>query len=302
MTDDMAALRDRLAKLTGELNRLAGDAPVIIFRDFATKYLKEKLSRPNLRESTKASFEIQVRKHLIPRFGVLPLDKVSNALWLQWIEDESGLTKFFNSRKALMEILHAAKESGALEKVPSLDSPDEYENVGRVLETEEILRIIWRARRPFRFIFYTFWKMGCRPREILQWEFLWIRWKNDKCSIDIPPKASKTGRSRTIPINSRVARLLRRRLDRDPKARFVFPCRTDFGRSQFSYDSAWKTACRRAGVQNAVAYDFRRTAITRWAAEGLPTLYISKLLDTSVGLIEKVYAKESSDVMEGIVK
>lgn len=240
MTENEAirALQRQMAKLTEDLNRAAGDAPVVLFKDWAETYKARKFRRPRLRKSTLVSFETQVIKHLVPRFGLLPIGKITNAIWLQWVEEEKGITKFFNARKALIEILRAAKEEGIIEKVPALDNPDEYEPVGRVLLLEEIYRVLMKASRPFRLIFYAFWKMGCRPLEILQWEWSMIDWSRPKSRfvyIKVPARISKTGRAREIPIDPDLAFYLKARHDRGNGSPFVFPKRTDFARWQDSY-------------------------------------------------------------------
>lgn len=278
-----------------------GRAPTA-FGPWAASYLAIKLANPTLRAATRSAFRGRVLKHLIPAFGALELKEVTNAAFLRWVSETKELTRFFNFRKDLIEILGAARNEGLIDRLPKFDNPDEPKDVGRVLEDREVLAIIWRARRPFRAIFYAFWKMGCRPREILQWEWSMIRWKEPGHTwIDIPARISKTGRVRSIPINPALSSLLYRRyFGRDP-GRFVFPKEGDPGSPQLSYHSAWGRACRLAQV-SAVAYDLRRTFITRCAVNGDPLIYVAKALDTSTKMIEGTYAKARSEVMEKILK
>lgn len=301
--EDFRALQRQMQATMEKMNKLAGDVPAILFKDFANEYMHQKLARPTLRESTKTSFENQVRKHLVPRFGALPLNKISNAIWLEWVDEEKGLSKFFNARKSLIEILSAAKDCGHIEKVPKLDNPDEYENVGRVLEDREVAAFLWRCRRPFRFIFYCFFKTGCRPREVLQWEHSMLRKEEPgkPTWIDIPARISKTDRSRSIPLAKLVGKVVRSRATLGNGSIYTFPARQDYRRPQLSYQSAKETARKRAKVADMTAYDFRRTFVTFHAARGVPLLYLAKILDTSVGMIEKIYAKNQAETLEGIV-
>lgn len=291
-------------QLSGSMRRASDERP-LTFGEFASEYLETKLANPTLRSSTKASFENQVRMHLIPAFGLLPLERIKNGEWLQWVTNmraQKRLSRFFNARKCLVEILSAARNEGHIQKLPKVDNPDAPKDVGRVLEQKEILSILWHARRPFRFIFYVFWRMGCRPREILSWEWSMIRWgEPGKTWIDVPARISKTDRSRSIPLNPGVSRRLAIRHRRGNGSDFVFPARGDLRRAQATYQSAWTTACRRARVK-AVPYDLRRTFITRCAADGKPLIYVAKTLDTSSKMIEATYAKSQAEVMEGIVK
>lgn len=307
MSNDEAlrALQRQMAKLTADLNRVAGDTPVILFKDFAETYTARKLLRPNLRKSTKTSFLNQITKHLVPRFGQLPLNKINNTPWLQWVTEDKSLTKFFNARKALIELLTAAVEEGILEKVPHLDNPDEYEPVGRVLLLEEIYGILRKAARPFRLIFYAFWKMGCRPREILQWQWSMIEWARpgrEFSYIKIPKEISKTGRAREIPLDPDLTAYLKDRFNRGNGSVFVFPKRQDPSKPQMSYQSAWTTACRKAKVTNTMVYDLRRTFITRCAAAGKSLAFIARQIDTSEPMIRRFYLKDDADAMEGLFK
>lgn len=303
----MAALNLTLAKLAGEQH-------ILLFGDFAREYLKQKMANPTLREATKRSFEHQVLHHLIPTFGRLPLDKVTNAEFLYWVIERrkcaetqkaghGRITRFFNARKYLIEVLLAAKNDGHIERLPKFDNPDEPKNVGRALSDREVLAILRRTPiKLFRFFFYVLWKTGCRPREILRWEWNMFLWSEPgKTWIDIPARISKTDRTRKIPLNPNVSRRLYAEFRRGNRSHFVFPNPRDPRRPQLSYSQQWNSACKRAKIK-AMPYDLRRTFITRCAAAGMPLLYVAKALDTSTKMIESVYAKSQAEVMEGIVK
>ena len=312
MSDErILELQRQLAKVSETMSKISGERRAPTFGEFAQGYLESKIANPTLRDTTKRSFSQQVEGHLIPTFGTLPIDKISNAEFLKWViakreEAESRpagrgrLTRFFNARKYLIEILGAAKEAGHIERLPKLDNPDTPRNVGRVLQPREVLRILRHTKkRIFRFFFYVLWKMGCRPREVLRWEWDMLRQQNGKTWIDIPARISKTVRSRSIPINPGVARrLFKMRNNGSP---FVFPNVFDPSKPQLSYHGAWSTACKKAMVK-AMPYDLRRTFITRRAAEGAPMIYVAKFLDTSTKMIEAVYAKSQADIMEAIAK
>jgi integrase len=305
--EDIKALRRQAEAFSETIRKLMGTDETQSFATFAAHYLALKNDRPHIRESTKRAFAIQVINHLIPAFGALPIDKVTNAEWLRWVMKKRNtpkpkMTRFFNPRKALAEIMIAAKEEGHLQKAPKFDNPDEAHNVGRCLEDKEIYQIIWMTRRPFRIIFYMLFKMGIRPREMLQWKWEMIRFNEPGHTwIDIPARISKTDRQRSIPINPEVSRILHLRFMRGNGSVFVFPHTERKDKPQLSYNSAWKTACKKAKVK-AVPYDLRRTFITRCAAEGKPLIYVAKALDTSTKMIENIYAKSQVEVMESIIK
>lgn len=307
MSDNFDELRKQIEKLNGLLK--LNDQPVLTFGEFALKYMTMKLQNPTLRDSTKKSFQNQIQNHLIPIFGKLPINKVNNTEFLYWVSDvrkstdPKKITLFFNARKYLTEVLLAAKEDGLIERVPKFDNPDEPKDVGRALQDCEVLRILkFTKSRFYRFFFYVLWKMGCRPREVLQWEWSMFRWSEPGHTwIEIPARITKTKRNRRIPVNPNVSRRLTLMQKHSDGSRFVFPDALDAETPKLQYHRVWNKACALAKVQ-AVPYDLRRTFITRCAAEGKPLIYVAKALDTSIQMIESTYAKAQSEVMEDLVK
>jgi len=118
--------------------------------------------------------------------------------------------------------------------------------------------------------------------------------------IDIPARISKTGRNRSIPLNPNVSRRLFQK--RNNGSLFVFPHKNDSKRPGLSYHGPWRAACKLAKVKNAMPYDLRRSFVTRCAITGMPLLYVAKLLDSSVKMLEGTYAKIHAETMEDIVK
>ncbi len=310
MADDNSnALRElqrQMAKINESINRLSGESITPLFQDFATLYLGEKMNNPTLRASTKEAFRQHVKNHLIPAFGLQPLDKINNPMWLTWVVDtrKAGrLTRFFNSRKGLVEILAAAKERGLIDKTPKLDNPDEYKNVGRAVHFKEIIKILRNTKDPFyRFFFFCLWKTGCRPREILKWEWSMVGWSEPGESwIDIPGRITKTGRSRAMPIHRWVSMILYKQYLAGNGSIYVFPHKKNPQLPTLNYSFAWKAAKLAAGV-DAVPYDMRRSFITACARENKAMITVSQLLDTSMDMIRKFYAKEDMRAMKGILK
>ncbi len=303
----------KIARLIAEsISQIAGESPdVPTIAEFLTEYLPQKLASSELRESTKDAFEYQTRRNLIPAFGEIRLDKFGNADWNRWVremrastERHKQITRFFNARKSLMEILHAAKEAGVIERVPRLDNPDERRSVGRVLTDKEIWLILRNTTYPiFRVFFYTLYKMGCRPREILKWEWSMMKKaENGKTWIEIPARITKTARSRQIPVNPTVAKHLCKMLKENPNARFVFQNRIHPDSPQLSYHGAWRTALAKAKIKHCVPYDMRRTKITRAMVRGEQPVYVAKLLDTSVNQIQNTYTKDDAATLEALVE
>lgn len=311
--EELRQVQRDLAKISERLARTTGENEATLFKDFASKYLAEKLNKSSLRESTKKSFEHQTRKHLIPTFGHLPLSGTPWAVEFdKWVmktrkENEGNadphVRRFFNARKDLSEVLLAAFKAGHIEKQPKLDNPDERREVGRWVTRSEVARLIRKARRPFRVIFMAFFRMGCRPRELLKWE--WSMLKTDEGGqmwIDVPARITKTDRARTIPVNSRLAYVLRIRQRHGNNSKFVFPSRMDLARPQLTYHSAWNEARIKAKIIRCVPYDLRRSIISTWAKEGVSISYAARLLDSSPKMLQEIYTRFDSALMKEIIK
>jgi hypothetical protein len=291
------------------------DKKVPTFGEFTQGWLKEQMDSHAHRESTKKAKEYQVRRNLIPAFGQIPLDRFGNADWNAWVKltkenpKDWRITRYFNARKTVNEILNAAKERGILERKPKLDNPDAHKKVGRVLTDLEVWWILRNTTyRIFRLFFYTMYKQGFRPREILRWERSMLKTAdNGSLWIDVPARITKTKRARLAPINATVAKHILRTLKENPNARFVFENRIHPDRPQLSYHGAWKTACAKVGAKHpefkkAVPYDFRRTFITRAMVRGAQPVFVAKHLDTSVPMLQNVYTKDDAPTMEALVR
>lgn len=306
MNDDLKSLQQQLAKLTENVNRLAGDAPEPTFGEFLEKYQRQKMADFTLRESTRNAFADQA-KHLARGFGHRKLKEIGNIVWLEWVSASRAdpamrVTRFFNARKTLIEVLHAAREEGLLERAPKLEIVDARKPIGRALSDAEIFRILHHTRKPmFRLFFFALAKMGCRPKEVLQWEWEMFRWgEPGKTWIAVPARITKTDRDRLVPVNPALSRRLYDLYRDGNGSKFVWPHRGGAEQFQTSYHGAWRTACRHAGV-DAMPYDLRRTFITRAVARGMPAAFVARCLDTSVKMIEAFYLKQDETLMEKIM-
>lgn len=87
------------------------------------------------------------------------------------------------------------------------------------------------------------------------------------------PAATKTRTGRTIPISSRVCAILEMRRhdpngDEHPATAHVFG--NAIGQRVGSVKSSWRTACRKAGIEDLHFHDLRREAGSRWLDHGVP--------------------------------
>lgn len=304
-------MQKQLEKLLATVAKQNGDVKSPTIAEYSKIHLERKNAKTGLRLSTKRATNYQFDRNILPFWGHLRLDEFTSSHWDKTVSEQQAspnphLTRFFNLRKCLVELFHRAHEDGLIDKIPKIDNPDEPKNVGRVVTEEEFELIQSNVTYPiFKLFFFTLRRMGCRPREILQWEWDFIEWPEndgDMAWISIPARISKTARNRRIPINSEVwAKLLEWRAQGPMPSKYVFPNRTHPGQPQLSYHGAWATACKKAGVAHCVPYDYRRTFITHKMENPTTSgVFVAKFLDTSVLQIEKTYAKAQKKTMEGI--
>ncbi len=311
--ETLRKLQRDFAKLAGDLDRVTGTAPTVLFKDFAAQYLDAKQANPELRDSTKRAFAQTTVKHLIPAFGPLPLHSTDwKAEFNAWVKKtrkanegntEPHVRRFFNHRKDLKEILLAAFKAGHIGKSPELDNPDEKRDTGREMTQAEIVALLWKARRPFRVIFLAFFLTGCRPREVLQWEWTMLRRDEDGDTwVNVPARITKVDTSRSIPLLGRLSYILHIRERHGNRSVYIFPRRGDPNNFQFSFHWPWNDARIKAGVKKCTPYDLRRTRASLMARAKVEISTAGKLLGTSPTMLHNLYIKHNAAMMKAGLK
>jgi integrase len=278
-----------------------------------TILLSKKRTKNGEKGNTYRSARNQINNHLIPAFGHLRPDQITQFLWETYDGQERlkvkitkhgktiRRTKLFNTRKYLLEALRLAKSSGFIKEIPEIKDFDGDAKPAKTLDKQTIRKILKLQLRQSKFFFFLLWKQGPRPEEALQYEWDMIDWNlGDYGYLNIPGRITKTGRSRNIPLNSRVSRVLRR-LEKGKKSRFIFPSRYIEGDRQRNYRKGWESACKALGI-DADPYNLRDTFITSQIVKGINTSRIAKYVDSSAAMIEKRYLSESPDTMQEVVE
>lgn len=264
--------------------------------------------------NTYRSAKNQIENHIIPAFGHLRPEQLTSLRWDQYIAEQRRMgknRKFFNMRKLTREILKRAFEENLIPRVPELKNVDapakppvyhDRQTIRKVLHAypraKKDGRLLKRAI-PGKLLAFMVWKQGGRPGEICQYRFSMIRGlEGAKPTIRIPGEITKTNRAREIPLNSRVARVLRwysLRVEGD----CIFPSQTNVDVPMKEYKSGWNAACARAGV-DATIYELRDTFITDALLRGLSSTFIGKYVDSSSEMIDKRYAVAVREAMDKV--
>lgn len=301
-----------------------------LFKDLARMILNQKLKLPDeqLAENTKRSSERDY-EYLIKYFGHLKIDQITPTRWENHYIEQLGIKpqKFFNRRKALIEIMLRAQREGIIAVMPRFSNPDPAPSEGLYLEDDLVRRLLDGCYSDDqRMLIEIVWRQGARPGEVLQYEWSMINWaEGEHGFIHIPAAITKTRRARSIPLNPRISQLLRDQSDEDD-GRHIFLGRYNPTEPRKWYRTGWEGAVKRAALQiqreiedsgirkntlpelqemalklrSATIYDLRGTFITNCLDQGISSTLVGKYVDSSGTMIDKRYARRKQSAMQAI--
>lgn len=140
-------------------------------------------------------------------------------------------------------------------------------------EEEELLMSAFDERYPhLKPIVVIALNTGTRRGEILG-----LRWDEvDFTRNDISVQRTKSGKPRSVPMNSRVRQLMLELRAASPEATYVFGGPTGKGLTDIKH--GFGSALRRAGITNFRFHDLRHSAATRMAMAGVDIFTVSSIL------------------------
>jgi integrase len=227
--------------------------------------------------------ETILRIHIIPRFGRLPLDQISN----QGIADllrhkqNTGYASGTTNRvlvllRFVFNLAHKWGVPGSsknptvgLKTVPDVYrerflTPDEARRLLAALDTDEN-RV---AARAIKMLLMT----GARRNEITQAKWEYVNW--ERRTLLVP--CSKSGRSRSIHLNSAALDVLRS-IPRTTEELFVFPSPTT-GRPSSSLHFPWSRIRKRSGLLDVRLHDLRHSFASFLVNKGVSLYIVQSLL------------------------
>ena len=139
-----------------------------------------------------------------------------------------------------------------------------------------------------------------------------LRWTNvafDAGEVRLDPGTTKTGEGRVFPFTAELRALFERRgavtrerereLGRAVAHVFTRPNGAPIG----SFNKAWATACRAAGVPGRVLHDFRRTAVRNLVRAGVPERVAMQLVGwKSRQMLDRYHIVNASDLVDAARK
>ncbi len=210
---------------------------------------------------------------------------------------------------ALKRAFNLAVQAGLLDHIPYIPSLQlrntrtgffEKPDFGAVLgELPEYLR------PPALFAYYTGWRL-CS--EILP--LTWAQVDFNAGTVRLEPETTKNREGRTFPFSalSELEALLREQRERTTAlekgtGRIIAWVFHRGAQRIKGYKSAWKNACKRAGLPDAWVHDLRRTAVRNLERAGVPRSVAMKLTGHKTEAVYLRYAIASeSDLREGVEK
>jgi len=166
----------------------------------------------------------------------------------------------------------------------------------RILTPDESRRLLAAASPALRPVLIIALNTGMRRSEILS-----LRWKDvDFIKGRILIGDSKSGKSRMIPMNAAAFEALRG-IEKRAEAEFVFE-NPETGTHVLDVKTAFKGACRRAGVKGARFHDLRHTALWHMVEVGADLVTVSQIAGHSTIQMTLRYCHPGEDTQRRAVE
>lgn len=253
-----------------------------------------------------------VRLHLAPVFGRRPMAAITTAAVRRYAagrQDEGARNATINRELAVLKrAFTLAISAGILASRPHIALLRE-DNVRRGFFEAEEFEAVRRRLSPdladfVSFLYLTGWRWRSEAAR--------LRWANvafAAAEVRLEPGTTKTGEGRIFPFTAALRRLLarrrsvtrRREVELGRSVPYVFT-RAD-GAPVGTFNKAWATACRAAGVPGRVLHDFRRTAARNLLRAGVPERVAMQLVGwKSRQMLDRYHIVSAADLIAAAQK
>ena len=169
----------------------------------------------------------------------------------------------------------------------------------RFLTREEIAKLLTKANPSLNNIIRFLLNTGLRWGELRSLEWNDIDWNERIIHIRIKENWSPKGGERKVPINDTVISIIKSLPKRED---FVFTTKTGSQVRQQGTWTAFKLACRRAGIENATLHSLRHTFASHLVMAGVDLATVSKLLGHRDISTTMIYSHLSPDHLQQAVE
>jgi excisionase family DNA binding protein len=272
------------------------------FKDFAAEFLKN-YSEVNKRSADRDRFSVAHLKAFkdFQNKTLLEISPLNVEAYKAHRKAEGASPATINRELACLKtIFNKGVEWGKIERTPisrvkKFKEPPAKE---RILTNEEIRRLLITAKPHLKPILIVLLNTGMRKSEALS-----LRWENvdlRKGFIYVAASDSKGGRSRTIPMSSRVLETLED-LRNGSNSEYVF-VNPETKRNFVDVTESFKSALRDARIEGVRIHDLRHTAASKMVEAGVDLVTVSKILGHSSIQMTMRYAHPTPENMRRAVE
>lgn len=272
--------------------------------------------QPHWEPSTYEQIEVQVRLHITPYIGDIPLHKLSVAHlqhWQQTLLEQSS----DRARRALRYLRQALNTAMRWELVTRnvanlVDTPKHEARTGRALTPAQVNQLLAAATgERYEVLFHMAVQLGMRQGELLALKWADLNLDSEQPTVTVRKGKTKSAR-RTLPLSSDLVRRLSELWQRHQQERLdsrwkeqgaVFATCTGRHLTDTSLLHQYKRLLRQAGLPaDFTFHDLRHTAITRLYEAGIPPAVVQAIAGHSrPDLALSVYTHVDTEAMRRAV-
>ena len=175
--------------------------------------------------------------------------------------------------------------------------PQFNDNTERILSVMEETELLKHCSSKLACIIKFALNTCMRRDEILFLKWDWVDLKDG--FINIPHTHSKSNRSRKVPINSVVRKILLRRKLQSNGSNDVFQISDSISGARTWLQRSFSQACKKAGIEGLRFHDLRHTAATRLVEGGIPLHSVSVYLGHLSTRMTERYSHPQESVIKG---
>lgn len=297
MAREILNKREQQVKL-GQYDMLEAEIPT--FNEITAEYLQHQRDVKQIRSYTRTA---QAVSHFSKLFGdkrlkditatdidIFKQRRLKDGIKLSTIvRDLVVIRHLFNyayNRKKLFG-RNPVSESG----LPQIN--DKKERVLTVIEQEELLK---HCSPALAGVIKLALNTGMRRGEILGLKWTWVGLQEG--FINLPSTHSKSKKSRRVPINPVVRKILAELKLQSADKELVFQVSPTEQGAWTWLQREFKEACRNAGIQGVRFHDLRHTAATRLVEAGIPLHAVAELLGHSSIRMTERYSHPQESVIK----
>jgi len=265
----------------GQLDMIAAKIPTL--KEFSKEYMNYV---KNVRKKRSWDKDERSLRHMIEYFGNKKLNQISSREVEDYKEHmlnngykNASVNRELACLKHLFNLADRWNKFFGKNPVSRVEMLEENNIRMRVLTVEEERRFLEVSPPYLRSIVITALNTGMRKNEILslKWEYVDF----DKGIIILPHTNTKSKKTRQIPINANLRKVLLEQKLQGGGSEFVFHSdKSTTGHLNWLRHS-FSTSCKRVGITDLTFHDFRDTFATRLIEAGVNIVAVSKILGHS---------------------